>query len=838
MDSICNREQRNATLRSARVRGNVRALSLLLLACFAAALTGCGGGGSNSSTAPASGALSGNWQFALAVPADNSFEGDPSGASSESVLQGGLLVQKNGTVTGQAVFSIWVKTQFGSLVECNSGAATINGTVSGQSVSLTATIGAVVQNPTTGAYEPGTQTFTLSGGQLSSDNSSIQGGTYTSTAGYYLPQGSSTYASCGTAQTTTNPTWSAASVPSITGSFQGFFHSTSQANSLLAGQVFSVTGSLLQGPNIGASSATVTGTLTFTGYPCLTKAAVNGQISGSAVVLQIFNASSGTDVGQLGGLGTGNGTTYPVVFNSTSNGYVLQNSIGIAYALNTSGCSGSGLSSGQSGDAGNVCLSVVNPNSEPGGPTPCTEPITVSPASLTFPAQLLASGTRTRQDITITDVQPVGSAPLSLSLSLTPTDSTLIYPAGGDFNGFPNFTEQDTCGGTISPQQSCTISISFLPQESCPWLPYGSVPAGSAPVKCPGLFNNLVAPKSLLSALLQISVPGMPDRDNSVSIPIKGSGLSAIVPSTAELDFSAEDLGEASSAQNLTFTNQSTNPVQILSAVSGFGQTCNSDMRLQYTLPRPPVNGVIPGLVVVATNGGTNNITADQGPPTVLYFCDFDQATSLSSFQIATDSCSGQTLGASGSANDSCSVQIVFAPQPDSYSKFPDSNTKGGLDYFLQLNTLQCDLNDSPPQPPPSPSNPCEIDSGRFPVELTANPPGSLRMSPGAGVEFGTWLKGAVSAPLTITLTNGQQDNATVTFTGKALTGTDYLEADDCQATLSPGGTCTLTFTFMPTVTGFDSGSLTIGYSTSSSSGNQYNLTQYIYLRGIGGVAP
>ena len=150
-------------------------------------------------------------------------------------------------------------------------------------------------------------------------------------------------------------------------------------------------------------------------------------------------------------------------------------------------------------------------------------------------------------------------------------------------------------------------------------------------------------------------------------------------------------------------------------------------MTFQYALARPPQGGVVPGLVVAATNGGTNNITANPtplggGPPTVQYYCDFDQATNQASFQISSDTCSGQTLGASGSPNDSCTLQITFVPQPDSYLNFSDSNTQGGLDYFLELNTQQCDLNDSPPQPPPGPSNPCEVDSGRFPVELTANP--------------------------------------------------------------------------------------------------------------------
>jgi hypothetical protein len=841
MDSSGKHVQSSAVWQSAPVNGFFHACLLSLLACLTLLITACGGG--TSSPAQSKTPVSGNWQFTLALPGDNSFEGDPTGAVPKSVLQGGFLVQKSGAVSGQALFSIWLPPTGGGVpTECNSGTATIAGTISGQAVNLTATVGTLDQNG-----NPATQTFTLSNGQLSSDSSAIQGGTYTSTSGYYIPRSSSSPAACGTAQTASNISWSAASVPSLTGAFQGFFHSTTADNGFLNGQVFSVSGSLLQGANTGASSATVTGSIAFTGYPCLSRAAVNGQISGKSVVLQIFNGSNGSSVGQIGGVGNDAGGTYTVAFTSTPNGYVLQNpGASTAYVLATGSCplpAGGTLGVALNGDAGDICLAFGTGNNGTAGSTACTEPITVSPASLTFPAQPLGSASRTRQVITITNIQPAGSAPLNLGPTLKETDSTLFYANGGDFDGLPNFSEQDTCGTSLAPQQSCTVTISFAPQQSCPWLPYGSVPNGLAPAKCPAPFDPNVTPKSLLSTLLTVNIPAgsTPDGDSTFSIPIKGAGMSAIASSTPELDFGAVAVGELSLsqqlAQTLTFTNQSVNPVQILGALTGaaltsFQQTCNDNVF--YYLPRPPQNGAVPGLLVAATNGGNNNITPAQyppsgGSPTAQYFCDFDTATGLSSFQIMADSCSGATLGPSGSPSDSCSVTIVFAPQPESYINFPDPGTNSGLDYFLELNTAWCGDATNPPQPN------CEVDSGRFPVELTANPQGPLRMSPAAGLNFGTVLKGATAGPLTITLTNDQSDSLTVNFTGKALTGTDYLESDDCPTTLDSGKSCTLTFTFTPSVSGYDSGSLTIGYSSTNSSGKTtYSLTQYVYLRGIG----
>ncbi len=163
----------------------------------------------------------------MANPPDGSFLGG---------LQGGFLLQNSGSVTGAAVYSVSLPLL---AFPCNSGSAPITGTISGQTVTLTAVAG--------------TQTFTLTG-MLSSDGSTMVG-TYKSTAGTAADG-----APCGTVQTGLQ--WSAISVPPITGPIQGSFHSTG-GSAGLSNQDFAVTGSLLQGENIGASNATVTGTLTF-----------------------------------------------------------------------------------------------------------------------------------------------------------------------------------------------------------------------------------------------------------------------------------------------------------------------------------------------------------------------------------------------------------------------------------------------------------------------------------------------------------------------------------------------------------------------------------------------
>jgi hypothetical protein len=218
------------------------------------------------------------------------------------------------------------------------------------------------------------------------------------------------------------------------------------------------------------------------------------------------------------------------------------------------------------------------------------------------------------------------------------------------------------------------------------------------------------------------------------------------------------------------------------------------------TLQRPLTPGTIAGLQV-----DTGNIF--QTGSTIQYLCDSDPTSKLPNFQISGDSCTGTLLVPQAS----CTLQISFAPQPS-------TSLVSGLDYFLELNTLQCTS---------TTTSDCEIDSGRFPVELTANMPSPLRLSPGAGLDFGIQPLGQVTAPLTITLFNDPSapKSATVTFTGNQVRG-DYAETDDCGASLAPGSSCTLTITFKPKIVGFDPGTLTIAYTVGQ--------TQTIHLRGTG----
>ena len=726
-------------------KGKVKSRLLLL----ASLLTLAGCGGKPASQPQSTGALAGNWQFTMGAPSDNSFLGG---------MQGGFLLQNNTAITGGVVYSVFLPpTQVGlPPTICSSGSAPVTGTVSGQNVTLT--------------VSAGVQTFTLTG-SLSADNSTMVG-TYTATDG----QG------CGTAQSGLH--WSAVSVPPLTGSIQGNFHSVlsvlnPSSNTDPRNQDFQVTGSLTQGENIGASNATVTGTLNFQGYPCLTTASVNGQISGSSIILSII-ASNGLSVGQIGAP-VGFVNPSPVNLVSSATGIVLQGANG--YGVTTGACPGGTLA----GDIGDVCLGV-------GNSTSCSQPIMLSPASLTFPLQQVGSAPTT-QTITLTNSGLSGTPLTGLSLSFNPQSGATSIFGLSDFDGLANFTEQDNCANpagspfTLGPQQSCTITISFSPQQSCPWFPSVSL-GGEPPSLCP----------FPLAASLTVNSPSSADSNTAFAVSITGLGFSAIVPSTPELDFGAEAVSEKSAPQLLSFTNQGSAPVQILPAL---GSPCVNPAAGNLTLPRPLTTGEVAGLQVDTGAIIPNNTNGS----TINYSCDSDLASKVPNFQISADDCSGTLLMPLAS----CSFQVTFAPQPATVL-IP------ALDYFLELNTLQCTS---------TTTSDCEIDSGRFPVELTANMPSSLRMTPGAGLNFGLQTRGQAGTPLTITLFNDPKDpNAgTVNFTGNLVKG-DYTESDNCGASLAPGSSCTMTVGFQPKIVGFDPGTITITYTVGQ--------TQTVHLRGTG----
>lgn len=420
-------------------------------------LPGCGNLVHNNAVLPPE-TLSGNWQFTMAPPADDSFIGG---------LQGGFLLQaNNGSAAGSIAYSVSVP---GGSGPCNSGSAAATGTISDQNVTITAVAG--------------TQTFSLTG-VLSLDGSSLSG-TYNSTAGT-AADGSP----CGTAQTGLQ--WSAILVPPLTGSIQGTFYSAGGTAGLVE-QDFFLSGALVQAANVGASSASVTGSLNFlnatsnsSDYPCIAVASVDGQISGNTVTLQIVG-SGGSNIGQIGASPTATSSLGTVTLSPVQGAYVLQSLNGFGYAVYASACGGGTLQ--DPADYGSICL-ALNSSSV------CTQPVTLVPDVLSFPSQVV--GTTTLQTITLTNT----STSILGNLTLTLTNNS----------GVSVFAETDKCGVSgapsngqpfsLYPAQGCVITISYTPQCS-----------GSCSKQTATLFLNILNDDMILT----VPISGTPAQGTQLS---------------------------------------------------------------------------------------------------------------------------------------------------------------------------------------------------------------------------------------------------------------------------------------------------------------------------------
>ena len=569
----------------------MRIIARVLLASLVL-LTACGRSSSPQNSGPS---LAGNWQIAL-TPNDQ--------VTFQPRTLSGFAQQAGSSVNGSVSFLIPNVTN-PSAPPC-AGAAPLTGKFDGQNVNLS-----VNQNG---------QMLTLTG-TSSSDVSSLSG-TYTSPAGICEPA--------------ENGLWTASLIKPIVGSFQGVLHSVSSNSYSLQDKDFQVTGILTQGANTGATSATLTGTITTTDYQCFSTAALNGTVSGSRVRMSIIG-TSGLQVGEMGAVV---GSQAPGGATISPDGLTLQglNTLGTGYFMaDTKACP----FVNQSFDYGNFCLNF-------GSATSCVEPLSATPNNLTFSALLVGDQTGPTQMFTVTN-QTSGPAAQPISVSMTIGGLTSL-DSPNDFNIVsqncdptqPTPPPQGPFQVIMASQATCTLGIKFVPSGSCPLDPTVGPPA-----KCP-------LPRTA-QLLLADTLDPTTDPNNPHAVSLVGAGQSAIIPSVGEVDFLPS---QANTLQTITFTNQTQAPggevVTILptSINPSTGQPC--------TYPTSP--GTPSGLQIVDFIFGACDGVA--------------VGTVRQDFTIQPDNCSGKTLY----PGDTCTVGISFTPQ-----------TTALIDVFLQINSSEPD---------------------------------------------------------------------------------------------------------------------------------------------------
>jgi hypothetical protein len=225
----------------------VKLLSAVFVLCVLAIAVACGGGSKSSAT---SGAISGNWEITmvrhnLATP----------------FIYSGFLLQSGSTITGSVILN--------GGNGC-SGVGPVSGTIDSQNLQLD-------------INESG-QEVSLTGALSQTGGAPSIAGQFSSVAG-------------GCEDFTSTGTWTAVQIPPLTGTFHGSFSTTGNSATTI-----DVSGTLTQGPNIGASNAALSGTMTATSSTAfcayLTTASVTGLISGTSVTLNLFGPD-GSQIGQV-----------------------------------------------------------------------------------------------------------------------------------------------------------------------------------------------------------------------------------------------------------------------------------------------------------------------------------------------------------------------------------------------------------------------------------------------------------------------------------------------------------------------------------------------------------
>jgi len=182
--------------------------------------------------------IAGNWQMAL--------------SNNSGKVPSGFLLQTGNALNGDFLIS----------GNC-SGVGSAQGQLSGSNVSI--------------IVNAADQTLNLTG-TATSDGSSMSGGYSNLSSG------------CGFSET---GNWTANRVKNLTGNFQGTF--TSVVTDKL---VFHFAGTVTQGVNTGSSFAALSGSMNSTDASCFSGASISGQISGTAVVLNLVNAD-GVALGKI-----------------------------------------------------------------------------------------------------------------------------------------------------------------------------------------------------------------------------------------------------------------------------------------------------------------------------------------------------------------------------------------------------------------------------------------------------------------------------------------------------------------------------------------------------------
>jgi hypothetical protein len=407
--------------------------------------------------------------------------------------------------------------------------------------------------------------------------------------------------------------------------------------------------------------------------------------------------------------------------------------------------------------------------------------ITISPASLTFPAQQ-AQTQSPAQTITVTSS---GNAPVTFG---TPTIT-------GDF------AETDTCAGqTLAVGATCTLQIVFAPTTT-------------------GTRTGLLT--------LYANISG-----GQATVVLNGTGTapSSIVLTPLSLTFAATIVNQTSAAQIITVANTGGSAATLQTPVitgdfSISANTCTATLAASTACSiaivfTPTASGARTGTLSVTDSAGTQTAqltgtgnapaTDTLSPPSLSFAAQqlsttsaAQQVTLTNAGDVALTLIAASVTGTEFSVVNACGNSLA----PHSTCAFNVAFTPSTLGARTATLTITDQYRTQT-------------------VALTGTgvaPPG-VSLTPTA-LTFAATGVGLVSPAQTLTLTNN--GGVALHISAAVVSSGFVIAANTCPASLAPAAACTLTLVFAPTVAGSATGTLTLTDDAPS-------LTQTVLLTGTG----
>jgi hypothetical protein len=376
----------------------------------------------------------------------------------------------------------------------------------------------------------------------------------------------------------------------------------------------------------------------------------------------------------------------------------------------------------------------------------------------------------------------------------------------------PPFLSTTTCGATLQPLQTCTVTITYSPVNQ---LATGS-PATTALPNSGTLILESDAPSS--PDFLDLTGSAAPA---SVTTPVNTLPIAAYTLSQSALTFPQTGGGDASPPQTVLLTNTGTAPIHLAALITTPDFSATSDCPPALAPAAACTLTLLFTPQTAAVHTSALEISSDSA--TSLDFITLYATSSSASLLLTPTALNFGSLNVATSATlpvqvtNNGAVPVVFATitTTGDYTAAGDCPTPGASLAPATSCTLQVTFTPTTTGPRPG-TLAVATSASTLPLTVSLTGIGiqsSLQVTPSA-LNFGN-IAVAASANQTITLSNN--GTAPVSRLAFAIAG-DYAITTPCAlTTLTPGQTCTLTVTFTPTTIGARPGTLTLTSSDPAS---------------------